>query len=221
MDPAILVSNVPWWRALECIYARGGRQEEYFPHLSNFPPSPKLNWYSYNTRLDSVHSKPLGSDSLGYVLHPENLMERTFKAGDCTYCEQSIKCITCHNLTQLFCACWSGTNLKMKLETVDRILMSRETTVVDPGGGTRGSGPPPIRPDVCSKIFIVFWCPPMICSPLLAKKYFPRQWRPVFADSPLWTKTHQSKIPGSAPGLVTFDAASCLTQTCDKLNKSF
>ena len=49
--------------------------------------------------------------------------------------------------------------------------MSRETTVVDPGGGTRGSGPPPppMRPDVCSKIFIVFWCPPMICSPLLAK----------------------------------------------------
>ena len=138
-----------------------------------------------------------------------------------TACEQSIKCITCHNLTQLFCACWSGTNLKMKLETVDRILMSRETTVVDPGGGTRGSGPPAIRPDVCSKIFIVFWCPPMICSPLLAKKYFPRQWRPVFADSPLWTKTHQSKIPGSAPGLVAFDAASCITQTCDKLNKSF
>ena len=42
--------------------------------------------------------------------------------------------------------------------------MSRETTV---------RTPPPIRPDACSKIFIVFWCPPMICSPLLAKKYFP------------------------------------------------
>ena len=137
-----------------------------------------------------------------------------------TACEQSIKCITCHNLMQLFCACWSGTNLKMKLETVDRILMSRKTTVVDPGGGSRGSGPPPIRPD-SSKIFIVFWCPPMICLLLLAKKYFPRQWRPVFADSPFWTKTHQSKIRGSAPGLVAFDAASCVTQTCDKLNKSF
>ena len=49
-----------------------------------------------------------------------------------TACEQSIKCITCHNLMQLFCACWSGTNLKMKLETVDRILMSRETTVRTP-----------------------------------------------------------------------------------------
>ena len=73
-----------------------------------------------------------------------------------TACEQSIKCITCHNLTQLFCACWSGTNLKMKLETVDRILMSRETTVVDPGGGTRGSGPP--RPYQTWRLFKNFYC---------------------------------------------------------------
>ena len=31
--------------------------------------------------------------------------------------------------------------------------MSRETTVVDPGGGSRGSGPPPIRPDACFLLF--------------------------------------------------------------------
>ena len=139
-----------------------------------------------------------------------------------TACEQSIKCITCHNLTQLFCACWSGTNLKMKLERVDRILMSRETTVVDPGGGTRGSGPPP--PYQTWRLFKNFYCFLVPSYDLFAsarKEYFPRQWRPVFADSPLWAKTHQSKIPGSAPGLVAFDAASCLTQTCDKLNKSF
>ena len=102
---AILVSNVPWCRALECIYAGGGRQEEYSSHLSNFPPSPKLNWYSYNTGLDLVHSKPLGSHSLGY-----------------------------------------------------RILVSRETTVADPGGGSRGSGPPPpIWPDACLRLEFLRW----------------------------------------------------------------
>ena len=73
-----------------------------------------------------------------------------------TACEQSIKCITCHNLMQLFGAYWSGTNLKMKLETVDRILMSRETTVVDPGGGSRGSRPPP--PYQTWRLFKNFYC---------------------------------------------------------------
>ena len=134
-------SNVPWWRALECIYAGGGRQEEYFSHLSNFPPSPKLNWYSYNTRLDSVHSKPLGSHSLGYVLHPDNLMERTFKAGDCMWTVNQVYNLSQFDAVVLCLLIRNKINLKMKLETVDRILMSRETTVVDPGGGSRGSGP--------------------------------------------------------------------------------
>ena len=30
--------------------------------------------------------------------------------------------------------------------------MSRETTVADPGGGSRGSGPLPIRPDACLRL---------------------------------------------------------------------
>ena len=44
----------------------------------------------------------------------------------------------------------------MKLETVDRILMSRETTVVDPGGGTRGSGPPLSDLTFVQKFFLFF-----------------------------------------------------------------
>ena len=36
----------------------------------------------------------------------------------------------------------------MKLETDDRILLSRETIVADPGGGSRGPDPA-IRPDAC------------------------------------------------------------------------
>ena len=36
----------------------------------------------------------------------------------------------------------------MKLETDDRILLSRETTVADPGGGSGGPDPA-IRPDAC------------------------------------------------------------------------
>ena len=149
-------SNVPWWRALECIYAGGGRQEEYFSHLSNFPPSPKLNWFSYNTRLDSVHSKPLGSDSLGYVLHPDNLMERTFKAGDCMWTVNQVYNLSQFDAVVLCLLIRNKINLKMKLETVDRILMSRETTVVDPGGGTRGSEPP--RPYQTWRLFQNFYC---------------------------------------------------------------
>ena len=126
-----------------------------------------------------------------------------------TACEQSIKCITCHNLMQLFCACWSGTNLKMKLETVDRILMSRETTVRTP----------PLSDLTLVQKFLLFFGALLWSVHLCSQKSIshangdrcsqtvlsePRPTNQKFLDLPL-----------------DFDAASCLTQTCDKLNESF
>ena len=36
--------------------------------------------------------------------------------------------------------------------------------------------------DIFKNVIIVFWYPPMICSPLLAKKYFPAQWHPAWSS---------------------------------------
>ena len=141
--------------------------------------------------------------------------------------------------------------------------------MVDPGGGSRGSGPPsPIRPDACLRLkflhwqdhislfnwlifllkctihfatilssrdiknVIVFGYPPMICSPLITKQYFPchrlrNKWSSLRSNLPQKSSTvpsapkfgpPQSKIPGSAPDMPfhTFRFQVLMHQRCWK-----
>ena len=141
--------------------------------------------------------------------------------------------------------------------------------MVDPGGGSRGSGlPSPIRPDACLRLkflhwkdhislfnwlifllkctmhfatilssrdiknVIVFGYPPMICSPLITKQYFPchrlrNKLSSLRSNLPQESSTvpsapkfgpPQSKIPWSAPDMPfhTFRFQVLMHQRCWK-----